>query len=53
MVTLLDIEYLYWDTTRNQFEKDYRAAPTISSVIQKLPEIKWKDNESVNIYVSQ
>ena len=36
-----------------KFEKDYRAAPTISLVIQKLPKIKQEDNESVNIYVSR
>jgi hypothetical protein len=37
---LLDIDYLNWDIVQTQFEQYYRAAPTISSVIQKLPEIK-------------
>ncbi len=50
---LLDIDNLDWEIVCTQFEQDYRAAPTISSVIQKLPEIKQKDNESVNQYVSR
>jgi hypothetical protein len=30
---------------RNQLEKGYHAAHTISSVIRKLPEIKQKGNK--------
>ena len=30
-----------------------RPVPTVSSVIQKLPEIRQKDNETVNQYVSR
>jgi hypothetical protein len=36
---LLDVDNLNWDIVKAQFEQDYRAAPTISSVIQKLPEV--------------
>jgi hypothetical protein len=36
---LLDIDNLNWDTGRNQFEKDYQAAPTISLVIQNLSKL--------------
>jgi hypothetical protein len=49
---LLDIDNLNWDIVKTQFEQDYRAALKISLVIQKLPEIKLKDIESVNQYVS-
>jgi hypothetical protein len=49
---LLDIDNLNWDILRNQFEKDYRAAPTISSVIQKLSEIEQRDIELVHKSVS-
>jgi hypothetical protein len=34
------LDNLNRDSVKTQFEKDYRAAPTISSVIQKLTEIK-------------
>ena len=36
-----------------QFEEDYRATPSISSVIQKMPEIRQKDNETVIQYISR
>ncbi len=36
-----------------QFEEDFRATPSSSSVIQKLPEIKQKDDEFVIDYVSR
>ncbi len=39
---LLDVENLNWVNDKTQFEQDSRAAPSISSVIQKLPEIRQK-----------
>ena len=50
---LLDIDNLDWTRVKAQFERDFRASPTISSVISKLPEIRQKDNESVIQYVSR
>ena len=38
------------DAVKAQFIIDFRAAPTSSKVIQKLPEIRQKDNEMVNQY---
>jgi hypothetical protein len=49
---LIDVDNLIWENVKIQFEKDYRATPTVSSIIQKLPEIRQKDNESVIQYVS-
>jgi hypothetical protein len=43
---LLDVD-LNWVDVKTQFEKDFRATPTNSSGIQKLPEIKQKVDESV------
>ena len=50
---LLDVDNINWENVKTQYEQDFRATPTISSVIQKLPEIRQKDNESVIQYVSQ
>jgi hypothetical protein len=50
---LLGIDDLNWVSVKTQFEKNYRAAPTISLVVQKLPEIKQKENKSVNKYLSR
>jgi hypothetical protein len=38
---------------KNPFEQDFRATPTVSLVIQKLPEIRQRDNETVIQYVSR
>jgi hypothetical protein len=52
-LNLLKEDNLNWDIISPQFEQDYRVAPIISSVIQKLPEINQKDFESVIQYVSR
>jgi hypothetical protein len=31
---------------KTQFEQDFKGAPTVSSVIQTLPEIRQKDNKA-------
>ena len=36
---LMDINNLDWQVVKARFEIDYRATPTVSSAIQKLPEI--------------
>ena len=48
---LMDIDNLDWQVVKARFEIDYKATPTVSSVIQKLPEIRQKDNETVTKYV--
>ena len=53
MLPLMDINNLNWDVVKFQFEKDFKAAPSSSSVTQKLPEIRQKDNETVIQYISR
>jgi hypothetical protein len=51
-LSLRDVDNLNWKNVINQFEQDFRATPTISSLIKKLPEISQKNNASVIQYVS-
>ena len=53
MLPLMEINNLNWDLVKAQFEEDFKAAPSSSSVIQKLPEIRQKDDETVIDYVSR
>jgi Retrotransposon gag protein len=52
-LTIIDATQLTWDRLRRTFERDYRAAPTTSTVISRLTEIKQKDGESVNSYFAR
>ena len=52
-LTIIDATQLTWDRLRGTFERDYRAAPTTSTVISRLTEIKQKDGESVNNYFAR
>jgi hypothetical protein len=52
-LTIIDSTPLTWATLVTKFERDFRAAPTVSIVISKLPEIKQQDGESVNKYFSR
>ena len=36
------VNNLDWNIVKAQFEEDYRATPSVSSVIQKMPEIRQK-----------
>ena len=47
------VNNLDWNIVKAQFEEDYTATPSISSVIQKMPEIWQKDNETVIQYISR
>ena len=53
MLPLMELNNLNWDLVKAQFEEDFQASPNSSSVIQKLPEIKQKDDEKVIDYVSR
>ena len=44
---------LTWAYLRDKFQRDFRASPTVSKVISKLPEIRQKDSENVNHYFSR
>ena len=50
---LMKIDNLNWDLVKAHFEEDFQGTPNSSSVIQKLPEIRQKDDERVIDYVSR
>ena len=52
-LTLLEDAPITWAYLREKFERDFRASPTVSTVISKLPEIRQKDSENVNHYFSR
>ena len=52
MLPLIEMKNLNGDLVKAPFEEDFKAAPSSSSVIQKLPEIRQKDDETVIDYVS-
>ena len=52
-LTIIDSTPLTWATLVTKFERDFRAAPTVSIVISKLPEIKQQEGENVNKYFSR
>jgi hypothetical protein len=41
------VDNLNWEVVKTQFEQDFRVTTTVSLVIQRLPKIRQKDNESV------
>jgi hypothetical protein len=49
----MDVDNLEWENVKTQFENGFRATHTVSSVIQKLPEIRQKDNKTVIQYTSR
>ena len=53
MLPLMELNNLDWGLVKAQFEEDFQASPSSSSVIQKLPEIRQKDDETVIDYVSR
>ena len=42
-----------WEYLKEKFERDFRAAPSVSKVISQLPEIKQMDSENVNHYFNR
>ena len=42
-----------WDNVKTSFETDFRAAPSVTSVVHKIPEIKQQEGESVIQYFSK
>ena len=49
----LGIDSRVWDNVRTTFETDFRATPSVSSVFQKIPDIKQLENETVIQYFSK
>jgi hypothetical protein len=43
----MHVDNLIWEIVKTQLEQDFRATPIVSSVIQKFPEIRQKNNESI------
>ena len=53
IATLNSTREITWDLIKRNFETDFRAAPTTTSIICKLTEIKQKDSEDVNEYYNR
>ena len=49
----LGIDSKVWDNVKTSFETDFRAAPSVTSVVHKIPEIKQLEGESVIQYFSK
>ena len=49
----LGINVTVWDNIKTRFELDFKAAPTNSSVVFKIADIKQAENESVLDYFSR
>ena len=49
----LGIDSKVWDNVKKSFETDFRAAPSVTSVVHKIPEIKQLEGESVIQYFSK
>jgi hypothetical protein len=49
----LGIDSKVWDNVKNSFETDFRAAPSVTSVVHKIPDIKQQENETVIQYFSK
>ena len=46
----LGIDSKVWDNVKNSFETDFRAAPSVTSVVHKIPDIKQPEGETVIQY---
>ena len=53
--TLADygLDTTVWETIQTQFEIDYKAKPTATTIVSQLPDISQKQDESVNEYFSR
>ena len=49
----LGIDSKVWDNVKTCFETDFRAAPSVTSVVHKIPDIKQLEGESVIQYFSK
>ena len=49
----LGIDSKVWDNVKTSFETDFRAAPSVTSVVHKIPEIKQLEGETVIQYFSK
>ena len=49
----LGIDSKVWDNVKISFETDFRAAPSVTSVVHKIPDIKQQESETVIQYFSK
>ena len=49
----LGINTAVWDNVKTAFKTDFRVAPSFSSVVHKIPDIKQLENETVIQYFSK
>ena len=52
-IQALGVDVRDWDEIQNRFEIDFEAAPSSSSIVYKITEIKQADHEDVNEYFSR
>ena len=52
-LTMLVINTTSWDNIKTSFENDYRVKITVTSMVQKILEIKQQPNETVVQYYSK
>ena len=52
-LTICGVDITVWANIKEQFEKDYHAAPSTSSIVHKIPDIKQGDNETVVQYFNK
>ena len=52
-IQALGVDIRVWDQIQARFEIDFEAAPSASSVVYKITEIKQADHEDVNEYFSR
>jgi hypothetical protein len=52
-IQTLGVDIQVWDQIQARFEIDFEAAPSASSVVYKITEIKQADHEDVNEYFSR
>ena len=52
-IQALGVDIRVWDEIQARFETDFEAAPSASSIVYKITEIKQADHEDVNEYFSR
>jgi hypothetical protein len=52
-IQALGMDIRVWDQIQARFDIDFEAAPSASSVVYKITEIKQADHENVNEYFSR
>ena len=52
-LTAIGVDTVVWDNVKMAFEPDFRAPPSVTSMVHKSPNIKQMENETVIHYFSK